>query len=149
MMLFLDADAIAARYLESRQSLAVRTILGQEQEEGCAISSITVPAFSALLAALREDGVPEADLERALEAFHADLPDLVQIPVDASLPRVGQLAVRHRMSVASAIQLAAARILEDRLQFRLPGFPTPLVKVVTFDECLAEAAGREGLAVAP
>ena len=146
MMLFLDASALAARYFGGAGSRRIRTLLGQEQEEGCAISSIALVTFSLLLRDLRMEGVPEAPLARAAASFQADLKDLVQIQVDGCLPLAGSLAIRYGFPMEPAIQLAAALRLEARLEWNAKPLPPPLVRVVSLDPGLNRAARKEGLA---
>lgn len=149
MMLFLDASALAARYLGGAENAGLRGLLREEQGEGCAISSISIPAFSQLLMDLKAEGIPEPTLVAAAEAFHRDLPDLVQVPVDPCLAQIGRYTLRYRLRMEPAIQLAAAMAIEDRLHVNAVAFPGPLVKVVTFDPALADAARKEGLGVWP
>lgn len=149
MMVFLDVSALAARYLDGVENAGLRALLREEQGEGCAISSISIPAFTQLLMDLKAEDVPEPTLIEAAEAFHRDLPDLVQVPVDPCLAQVGRLTLRHRLRMEPAIQLAAAMAVEDRLHFNAGALPGPLVRIVTFDPALAAAARMEGLAVWP
>ena len=149
MMLFLDASALAARYLGGYGCRRVRKIIQTEQGEGSAISSIAIVAFALLLRDLKSDGVPPDRLALAGAAFQDDLKDLVQTEVDACLPMAGQLSVRHDLRLEPAIQLAAALRMEARLEWNAKALPPPLVRLVTLDRAMALAARAEGLAVAP
>jgi hypothetical protein len=149
MMLFLDVSALAARYLEVPESHLVRALLREEQGEGCAISQISIPTFSHLLRDLKGEGVPDGILVRAAQAFHMDLPDLVKIQVDTCLAQAGQFTIRHNLRLEPAIQLAGAMALEDRMEFNAKGFPRPMVRMITFNPGLAQAARAEGLPIRP
>jgi hypothetical protein len=149
MMLFLDASALAARYLGGYGNRRVRKLIQNEQGEGCAISSISIVAFALLLGDLKADGVPQDRLALAGAAFQDHLKDLVQLEVDPCLPMAGKLSVRHGLRLEPAIQLAAALSLEARLEWNAKALPAPLVCLVTLDPAMALAASSEGLAVAP
>lgn len=93
--------------------------------------------------------MPDGILIRAAQAFHTDLPDLVKIPVDRCLAQSGQFTIRHNLRLEPAIQLAGAMALQDRLEFNAKDFPRPMVRMVTFNPGLAQAARAEGLLVGP
>jgi hypothetical protein len=148
-MLFWDSSALAARYFGGPENAAIRRVLRENQTEGSAISSISLVTFSLLLRDLKAEGVPDPVLCQAGAAFHDDLPDFVQIEVDACLAMAGQMSLRHGLRLEPAIQLSAARHLEDRLEWNANPLPPPLVCMVTLDPLLAQAARAEGLAAAP
>ena len=149
MMLFLDASALVVRYLGGSGSEAIRQIIRDEQGEGSGISAISVLAFSILLLELRTEGVPPDRLTQAGLAFQGELANLVRIQVDPCLAMAGRLAIRHGLKLEPAIQLAAALHLEDRLEWNAKALPAPLVRMVTLDPVLAEAARAERLPTGP
>jgi len=148
-MFFLDASVLAAYYLESPESGPVHRLLKEEKGEGVALCSLSIVAYALLLRDLLADGVPAATIRRAGGAFDEDLEDFIQIQVDACLVIAGRLAIRHGLFLEPAIQLAAALHFDERLGRNAPQFPRPMVRLVTLDPRLAEAAMREGLATGP
>ncbi len=147
MMLFLDCSALIARYFQVPGSQRVRSLIAKEQDEGCAISNISVLAFVQVIRSMMSEGTDQNLLLEAMKAFHEDLSDLVRFEVDPCIEEAGRLALRHQLENEPAVQLAAALRIEAQLEYAAPMLGAPLVKMVTLDPKLKAAAKAEGLGV--
>lgn len=101
---------------------------------------LAYPEGRAALAAARRDGrLEKKDHARALADFEDVVSDLALIGVDELLARdAGTLAEEFQLRGYDAVHLASVLALDENP-----------VTLVTWDEDLAEAAIKAGLAVAP
>ncbi len=141
MILFLDASALVKRYVAEEGSEEVEAwSLEAEALATTVISRVEVPA--ALAKARRTGVLTEDGLNRALEAFTADWPDLVQLPLTEALAsQAADLAVAHALRGYDAVHLASALRLAELVD-------APVV-FAAFDKNLGRAARTEGLEVFP
>ena len=135
-MLFLDASALAKRYVEEAETKpVVETMAGRP----IAISRLSVTEVaSAICRRCREGDLPVEQREAALRrldsersAFH-----VVEFTEDVST-RAAALLRRHSLRAADSVQLASCLLLADEL-----GTPA---RLMAFDEQLLSAARKEGV----
>lgn len=137
---YFDASALAKRYMDelpAEDCERVRRLLAGGLPATSRFSQVEVT--SALARRCREGRISAADRDRAIAAVAADLAALnvvELVPEVAAL--AGTLLVRHALRAGDALQLASALFLARRVGGR--------VEWVAFDQRLAEAAAREGLA---
>lgn len=99
-----------------------------------------VEVTSALARRCREGAISAAGRDRALACLTADLAALNVVEVVPEIAALaGHLLLRHALRAGDSIQLASALFLARRVGGR--------VELLAFDERLAEAARREGLAI--
>lgn len=136
MITYFDASALAKRYVEEEQSSEVVSWLEESTPAICRISEVEIA--SALARRCREGLISAVDRDRALAALDGDLEAVHVVELASEVLRAARAALlRHPLSAADAIQLAAALTLRDRL-----GSP---IAFLTFDDRLAAASEREGL----
>lgn len=153
MPLFLDACALAKRYLHEGQSTRkMREITGRfDRWGGFIVSSLIEPEVISALGKYARERAPHHEHyyqlhPRVVDAFRRDLslPAFTIIPVtDEEIEGAADLLKAHpeyAIGAADAIHLATA------LALRAQGPVTPLV-FVTADRGLAEAAREKGLTV--
>ena len=135
-MLFLDASALAKRYVEEAETeLVVETMAGRP----IAISRLSVTEVtSAICRRCREGDLPVEQRETALlrldserSAFH-----VVELTEEIAT-RAAALLRRHPLRAADSVQLASCLLLADEL-----GTPA---RLLAFDERLVRAARAEGV----
>jgi uncharacterized protein len=96
-------------------------------------------ARAAAAAAHRNGRLDAAQLRAAVRAIDEIYGELTKVTVDAALARVaGELAERRALRGYDAVHLASAMSIDS-----------PDVVLATWDRALADAAGAEGLVVAP
>jgi predicted nucleic acid-binding protein len=154
MPLFLDACALAKRYLrEGRSTSRMRTITGRPKRwDGLFVSSfIEIEVVSAIAKAAREYGNPmerprllrevPRTVDGFLEEYHSGAFDIVHQTDDLVRAAIGELRGKphHSIGAADAIHLASA--LKVGADTREP------IVFVTADRGLYEAARQHGLAV--
>lgn len=139
MIVFLDASALAKRYVEEAGSPVVLEFLSKGP---CAVSRLSeVEVASALCRRHREKELGVAQRDTALAALKADCQDLYVVEITPFVTaRSAELLVRHPLRAADALQLASCLELRDEL--RELG-----TRMLAFDQRLLEAAAREGLPI--
>jgi hypothetical protein len=134
---YFDASALAKRYVAEDETARVRRLLGQGLPATSRYSQIEVS--SALARRCREGAISAAERDRALAAVAADFAALNVVEL---IPEIAALAnrllVRHGLRSGDALQLASGLFLARKAGGR--------VEFLAFDERLAAAAEREGLA---
>ncbi len=96
-------------------------------------------ARAAAAAAHRNGRLDATQLRAAVRAIDEIYGELTKVSVDAALAKAaGELAERRALRGYDAVHLASALSIDD-----------PDVVLATWDRALADAAGQEGLAVAP
>jgi predicted nucleic acid-binding protein len=154
MPLFLDACALAKRYLsEGRSSSRMRTITSRPKRwDGLFVSSfIEIEVVSAIAKAAREYGnpmerpralrkVPET-VDNFLKDYHSGVFDVIDQTDDIVRAGIGELRDKphNEIGAADAIHLASALTLSPR--------PARKLVFVTADRGLYDAARAHGLAV--
>ena len=139
MILFLDASALAKRYVEETGSALVLDHIGRGP---CAASRLSeVEVASALCRRQREGVLNLVQQEAALSALQEDCRDLFLVELSPLVvARAVELLKRHPLRAADALQLASC--LELRQELR-----PNAITFLAFDQRLCNAAEREGLAV--
>jgi predicted nucleic acid-binding protein len=96
-------------------------------------------ARAAAAAAYRNGRLDAAELRAAVRAIDEIYEELTKVSVDAALARAaGEIAERRALRGYDAVHLASAKSIDS-----------PDVVLATWDRALADAAGQEGLVVAP
>jgi uncharacterized protein len=141
MILYLDASALAKRYISEPGSEDVRRIIDEAEAVGtAAVSRVEVSA--ALAKAARVGLVARTEAESADQAFRQEWPDLVRLPLfETVLDRAADLAWDWGLRGYDAVQLGVAVSWQEALE--MP------VTFATFDQKLWAAAGRVGLTPYP
>ena len=138
MIRFFDASALAKRYVEEPHSRDVRRLLAEGIAAASRLSEVEIT--SALIRRWREDELPEAERDRALDAVREDFTALTVVELAPEIVALARfLLLRHRLRAGDAVQLASCLFLRKRVG--------RAVDFVAFDGQLGEAAGREGLAL--
>ena len=137
MIYFLDASALAKRYLQEEGTDRVRQLFRRNAE--IAVSRLSeVEVTSALVRRMREGDLDEKDTERHLRALADDLTacDIVEVrkPI---VTGAGRLVRQHGLRAYDAMQLAAA--------LRVKG--NAALTFLCADGELADAAAAERLRV--
>lgn len=137
MILYLDASALAKRYVREEGSDIVARHLALTP---CVVSRWSeVEIVSALARRCREGAFPLAERDRAVDTLRSDLLALHVVEVSPAVTRIAaELLRRHPLRAGDAVQLASAVHLRDLL--RAP------VAFLAFDDRLTHAAAGEGLA---
>lgn len=101
---------------------------------------LVYPEARAAAAAARRNGrLDAAQLRASVRAIDEIYEELTKVTADAALARAaGELAERRALRGDDAVHLASALSID-----------APDVVLATWDRALADAAGQEGLAVAP
>jgi uncharacterized protein len=132
---YLDASALAKRYVEEHYSDQVRRLLGGAFLSTCRLTEVEVT--SALVRRAREGSLSDRDRDRGLAALRTDLARLTVVELVPEVTALaGELLRRHPLRGADAVQLASSLFLRRRVGE---------VEFVAFDERLNRAAEREGL----
>lgn len=135
-MLFLDASALAKRYVEEAgRELVVETMAGQP----VAISRLSVTEVaSAICRRCREGDLEIEQRESALRRFDSERPAFHVVEfTEEIVARAGALLRRHPLRASDSVQLASCLLLADEL-----GTPA---RLMAFDERLVRAARAEGV----
>ena len=135
-MLFLDASALAKRYVEEAgRELVVETMAGQP----VAISRLSVTEVaSAICRRCREGDLEIEQREAALRRFDSERPAFHVVEfTEEIVARAGALLRRHPLRASDSVQLASCLLLADEL-----GTPA---RLMAFDERLLSAARAEGV----
>lgn len=137
MIRYLDASALAKRYVEEPGSRLVRERMQDAILATSRLSEIEVT--SALVRRWRQGDLTQEALERVLEALQADLKSLNLIePVAEVTALAGTLLRRHPLRAGDALQLASSVYLQRKVRGKLEFW--------AFDQRLNAAAAKEGLA---
>lgn len=135
---YFDASALVKRYVAEPETDRVMRLLAEGLPAISRLSQVEIA--SALARRCREGAISAAGRDRALACLGADLAALNVVEV---VPEIAALAarllVRHPLRAADALQLGSALFLSRHL-----GGP---IEFLAFDERLAVAARREGLAI--
>jgi len=136
VIVYVDASALAKRYVREAETETVNLVLESELP---VISRLTeVEVVSALARRCREGALPAGERDRALEALRRDLATLHVVEITAPVARLGcELLLRHALRAGDALQLAACLFLRDSV-----GRP---VAFLAYDDRLGRAAAAEGL----
>ena len=135
-MLFLDASALAKRYVEEAGTeLVVATMAGQP----IAISRLSVTeVVSAICRRCREGDLRVEQREAALRQLDSERPAFHVVEfTEEIVARAGALLRRHPLRASDSVQLASCLLLADEL-----GTPA---RLMAFDERLLSAALTEGV----
>ena len=135
-MLFLDASALAKRYVEEAGTeLVVATMAGQP----IAISRLSVTeVVSAICRRCREGDLRVEQREAALRQLDSERSAFHVVEfTEEIVTRAAALLRRHSLRAADSVQLASCLLLADEL-----GTPA---RLMAFDERLVRAARAEGV----
>jgi uncharacterized protein len=133
---YLDASALAKRYVDEAQSENVRRLLTGARLSTCRLTEVEVT--SALVRRAREGSLSERERDRGIAALRTDLAALTLVELVPEVTALaGDLLRRHPLRGADAVQLASALVLRRRA-----GTP---VELLAFDQRLNQAAAKEGL----
>ena len=135
-MLFLDASALAKRYVEEAGTeLVVATMAGQP----IAISRLSVTeVVSAICRRCREGDLRVEQREAALRQLDSERSAFHVVEfTEEIVARAGALLRRHPLRASDSVQLASCLLLADEL-----GTPA---RLMAFDERLVRAARAEGV----
>jgi predicted nucleic acid-binding protein len=144
-MRFWDSSAVAALCVDESRTPAVERLV--REDPGMVVWWATpVECASAVARRRREGSLSPADELAAIEVVDHLAQAWVEIqPGGLVRSHAFRLLRVHSLRAADALQLAAALVWAGT-----PGAgPTSGAELVTFDERLAEAARREGLAILP
>lgn len=139
MILYLDASAVVKVYVAETASDRVRELV--VAADGLLTVRISYAEVRAAFArARRERLLSAADLHALTRAFDEDWARYSIVEVsDAVVRQAASLSERHALRGYDAVQLAAALAAGQEID---------TIRFVCFDERLARAARREGLAIA-
>jgi predicted nucleic acid-binding protein len=141
MILYLDASALAKRYVAGVGSVEVDRLIAQADVAGtAAISRAEVAA--ALAKAVRVGTLARDEAEAALQVFRTQWVDLVRLQLtEVILAQADALAWDYGLCGYDAVHLAAARFWQSSLG--------ETVTLATYDRQLWQAGGAAGLVVWP
>ncbi|MGQ0735847.1 MAG: type II toxin-antitoxin system VapC family toxin [Acidobacteriota bacterium] len=141
MIAYLDASALAKRYLVERGSRETMAFTADAQM--VATSIVSRAEVAAALAKAARLGLVRHDVARnAQRRFAEDWPDLVRVPVTAALvERAEGLGWEHGLRGYDSVQLASALSWQESVGEE--------IVLGTFDQQLWEASRRTGLKVWP
>jgi predicted nucleic acid-binding protein len=132
---YLDASALAKRYLEEPGSRVVRTVLRRGRAAASRISQAEL--YAAAARAARQGVIDDGDRDRILARVEADFRDLEVVEIRTPVVRlVPELCRRHPLRAYDAVQLACALVLARR---------GAAVRFWCADDALGAAARAEGL----
>jgi predicted nucleic acid-binding protein len=139
VILHLDASAVVKVYVAETASERVRELL--VAAEGLLTARISYAEVRAAFArARRERLLSAADLRALTRIFDEDWARYSVVEVsDAVVRLAASLSERHGLRGYDAVQLSAALVASEAIG---------TIRFVCFDERLARAARREGLAIA-
>jgi predicted nucleic acid-binding protein len=135
---FLDASALAKRYLKEGGSAAVNAAV----ETGIVVVSRLsyVEVCSAIARRVREGAITAPVAQELGDLVHDDFDRLNVVELSADVAELArQLLARRVLRASDAVQLASALHYE--------GASHRAIELVCFDESLSDAARREGLVV--
>ena len=139
MIFYLDASAVVKVYVAEAASDVVRGLIAASDP----IFTVRVTyaeARAAFARSRRERVLSAAALRAVVRAFDEDWGRYSIVEVSDALVRLaGSLSERHALGGYDAVQLAAALHVGEAIK---------TIRFVCFDERLARAASREGLATA-
>lgn len=141
MIVYLDASALAKRYIAEAGSVEVEALIGQADITGAGL--ITRAEVSAALAkAVRMGWLERGAAEEILRAFRAHWQDLAVVQItEALIARADALAWEHKLRGYDAVHLAAALTWREALG--------EVVMLATFDRQLWLAGREAGMLVWP
>jgi len=139
MIAYLDTNALVKLYVKETGSPAVRAAC--DRSEALATSRLSyVEAYAAAARRVREGGLSRKARARFAENLERDWQDYAIVEVSEVVCRLAvELAGRHPLRAADALQLASALFLRESAR--------QSVLFLCFDERLVAAAQEEGLAV--
>jgi predicted nucleic acid-binding protein len=137
-MIYLDASALAKRYVRETGSQTVRRLLA----EGVAATSrlTEVEVASAIARRAREGTLSTEQRDRLLAALTDDVPAMAVVELTSDVAAEARsLLLKHALRAGDSIQLASGLYLQRQL--------ARPVRFVVYDDRLAAAARAEGLRV--
>jgi predicted nucleic acid-binding protein len=141
VILYLDATALAKRYVAEPSSTEAEALIGRAQAVGTGVLSRAEVA-AALAKAARAGLVTRESAAKALQAFNADWEHMIRLQVSEPLvARAASLAWEHGLRGYDAVHLATALAWREML-----GGP---VSVATYDRELWRSAQASGLSAWP
>ncbi len=143
---YLDASAIAKRYLREQGSAWIEDLVEQvEAHRFVSAAIVSVEVLAAIARAVRSRRVSPRRAQQAVARFSSDAQKYWRTwaITDDVLQRASLLALRHPLRAYDAVHLAAALIWADDLS--VAGVSAPIL--VSADIDLLTAAQAEGLQV--
>src|SRR5262245_36153951 len=138
VIVYVDASALAKRYVDEAGSSTVRAVIAREVIATSRLSEIEIA--SGLVRRFREAGISSRNLERTLSSLREDVRSIAIVEIDEEITREAvSLLARHRLRASDAVQLASC------LQVRR--LVSVEVRLLAYDHRLNDAATVEGLAV--
>jgi len=139
MIAYLDTSALVKLYVKETGSAAVRAAC--DRSEALATSRLSyVEAHAAAARRAREGDLSQKATARFAENLERDWQDYAIVEVSEVVCRLAvELAGRHPLRAADALQLASALFLRESAR--------QSILFLCFDERLVAAAKEEGLAV--
>lgn len=138
-MIFLDSSVLVRRYGTRTTVRRPDLSMARGGRGVCVSDLVRVEVHSAMRRRVRDGTMDPDRAAAALDAFTADLPDWVRVPVDERvLRRAAELVGRHPLRSLDAIHLASALVVRDEAPTSLQ-FGSSDVRLVA----AAEAEGFE------
>lgn len=137
-MIYVDASALAKRYVRGAGSQVVRRLLAEGVAATSRLSEVEVA--SAIARRAREGVLSAEQRDRLLAAVADDVPALLVVELTSEVAAEARsLLLKHALRAGDAIQLASGLYLQRQL--------ARPVRFVVYDDRLAAAARAEGLPV--
>ena len=138
MIRYLDASALAKRYIQEEHSDAVIRLASRGT---VATSRLSEPEVgSALARRTREGNLTIVERDRLVDVMRRDMASLHVVEITSKICGLAcEMLMRHKLRASDSVHLASAVYLGGRIGAK--------VQFIAFDEGLNEAAKREGLAL--